>query len=78
MHFLILFGLMLAFSWAFPSIFKVFYWMLILTVFTIGPASFLYIGCAIFGVKLDYAACCMLCFLFVGLPFTYHTSPSST
>jgi hypothetical protein len=78
MQFLLLFGLMLAFSWFFPSLFKLFYWMLILTIFTVGPGSFLYIGCMLVGAKIDYAACCMLSFIFVGLPFTYITSPSSS
>jgi len=78
MQFLLLFGLMLAFSWFFPSLFKLFYWVLILTIFTIGPGSFLYLGCMIIGAKIDYSACCMLSFIFVGLPFTYLTSPSSS
>ena len=78
MQFLLLFGLMLAFGWAFPSLFKIFYWVLILTIFSFGPGSFLYLGCLLFGAKLDYAACCMLSFIFIGLPFTYFTSPSKS
>jgi|LauGreDrversion4_2_1035121.scaffolds.fasta_scaffold150662_4 hypothetical protein len=78
MHFLIMFGLMLVFGWAFPSLFKIFYWLLILTIFSVGPGSFLYLGCLLFGAKLDYAACCMLCLVFIGLPFTYFTSPSKS
>lgn len=77
MQFLILFGLMLTFSWAFPKIFTAFYWLLMLTIFTIGPASFLFLGCLIFGVNLDFGACCMLSFIFAALPFTFATAPRS-
>jgi len=78
MQFLMLFGLMFVFGWFFPSLFKLFYWVLILSIFTVGPASFLFLGCLIAGVNLDFGACCTLCFFLVGLPFTYFTSPGGS
>jgi len=75
MQFLVLFGIMLGFGFFFPTLFKMFYWVLILTVFTVGPACFLYLGAALFGADLSFSACCMLSFIFCGLPFTAKTAP---
>jgi hypothetical protein len=75
MQFLVLFGIMLAFGFFFPTLFKMFYWVLILTVFTVGPACFVYIAASLFGNGIPFSVCCFLSFLFIGLPFTAKTAP---
>ena len=75
MQFLALFGVMLVFGYFFPTLFKLFYWALILSVFTLGPASFLYLGAALCGMDLSFSMCCGICFLFIALPFTAKTAP---
>jgi hypothetical protein len=75
MQFLVLFGLTLVFGYFFPSLFKGLYWAFILTLFTVGPACFVYIAASLFGNGIPFSVCCFLCFLFIGLPFTAKTAP---
>lgn len=75
MQFLAIFGVMLAFGFFFPTLFRIFYWLFIPLVFTLGPGSFLYLVSAILGWGLSFTAACLVSFIFVALPFTIATSP---
>lgn len=75
MTFLVAFGVFLAFGWCFPTLFKAFYWLFMLPIFTIGPASFIYLGCQLFSVDLSFTACCVIAFIFCALPFMKWTAP---
>lgn len=75
MTFLALFGIFSAFGLIFPRLFKAFYWLFMLPLWTFGPAVFIYLGAWIFGADLPYSTCCVISFVCLALPFMKWTAP---
>ena len=75
MPLLALFGLFLLVGWKFPSIFKTFYWVFMLPLYTVGPACPLYLIFMAFGYDVPFYICCSLTFIFCAVPFMSWTAP---
>lgn len=75
MQFLVLFGIIAVFAAAFPKIFKGCYWMLMLPLFTVGPASILHTASWIFRCEIPFSLCCIVSFIFCAVPFMKWTAP---
>ena len=75
MQFLVLFGIVLLFSWKFPSIFKAAYWLFMLPLYTIGPACFIYLGSMIAGADWSFLSCCIIALVTCAIPFMAWTAP---
>ncbi|NDE17840.1 hypothetical protein EBZ80_23235 [bacterium] len=72
--FLVILPFMLAFSYFFPRVFTVFYWVFMLTVNTMGTACLMYIIALFFG-GLPFSLCCGISFFIFGLPITKAFAP---
>lgn len=66
---------MVAFSYFFPQIFRAFYWMLTLSIMTVGPACFAYLGFMLFDMDVSFKACAAGSFFLFALPFLSATDP---
>ena len=75
MNFLLSLAVVAAFAAAAPRLFRGCYWILMLPVFTLGPASFLYIGAALAGWDVSFSVCCGVALVTCALPFLWWTDP---
>ena len=75
MQFLILFAVMALFAAIAPKAFKAFYFILIAPIFTVGPASFMYLGAGIMGWNVPFKIMCIVSFFTCAVPFLWWTWP---
>ena len=66
---------MVAFSYFFPQIFRAFYWMLTLSIMTVGPACVAYLAFMAFGMDVSFTACAIGSFCLLAVPFLSATDP---
>lgn len=75
MQLLVLIAFFAAFAAFLPRLFKAFYWIFTLPLFTVASGSILYVVLAVCGFGASWSACCVAGFLFFALPFVVWGSP---
>jgi hypothetical protein len=75
MPFVILLVALFIFSWFYPKAFTVFYWCLLLPVFTIFPACVLHLLLKMFGMQIHFFLSFVIALAFCGYPLTKKFSP---